>query len=333
MYGLAPIAAATARRLSVGLVAALALLAFAAPSAALAQAYPNKPIKLVLGFAAGGPTDVMGRALAKQLSGQLGQPVVVENKAGADSLIASQFVARADADGYTLYLASTAHVINPFLYKDAQFDAVKDFTAISMVGEVPNLVVINANLPPKTLGEFINYAKARKGELNYATTASVTYLSTEMLTRAAGVEVQRVAYKGAGPATMALLAGDVQLMVSGIGPLLPHVKSGKLRALAVTSEKRSPVAPDIPTAIEAGVPGYTSSVWYALIAPPNMPREITDRLVKETRVALEDAELRKTFAANGVDPRATSPDETRRFIASETEKWEKTVRETGARAN
>jgi tripartite-type tricarboxylate transporter receptor subunit TctC len=312
---------------------ALVALALVEPSIALAQAYPSKPIKLVLGFAAGGPTDVMGRALAKRLSTQLGQPVVVENKAGADSVIASQHVARAEADGYTLYLASAAHAINPSLYKDAQFDAVKDFTAISMVGEVPNLVVINASLPPKTLREFIDYAKARKGELNYATTASVTYLSTEMLTRAAGIDIQRIAYKGAGPATTALLAGDVQLMVSGIGPLLPHVKAGKIRALAITSGKRSALAPDIPTVIEAGVQGYTSSVWYALIAPPKMPRDIVNRLAAEMRSALEDAELRNALVANGVEPRASTPEETEEFMRSETQKWAKTVKETGAQAN
>jgi tripartite-type tricarboxylate transporter receptor subunit TctC len=315
------------------LVAVVATLVLAASGTSVAQNYPTKPIKLVLGFAAGGPTDVMGRALAQRLSTQLGQPVVVDNKAGADSLIASQFVANAEPDGYTLYLASAAHAINPSLYKDAKFDAVKDFTLISMVGEVPNLVVINAALPPKTLREFIEYGKARKGELNYATTASVTFLSTEMLTRAAGIEVQRIAYKGAGPATAALLAGDVQLMVSGIGPLLPHVKGGKVRALAITSEKRSTLAPDIPTVSEAGLPGYTSSVWYALLAPPKLPRHITDRLANEISKALADGELRNALLAQGVDPRSSSPEETEAFIKKEVPKWDKVVKETGAQAN
>jgi tripartite-type tricarboxylate transporter receptor subunit TctC len=327
--GPAPVAS-TGRRV---VLAALATLAIASATGAFAQSYPAKPIKLILGFAVGGPTDVMGRALAQRLSTQLGQPVVVDNKAGADSLIASQFVANAEPDGYTIYLASTAHAINPSLYKDAKFDAVKDFTSISMVGEVPNLVVINAQLPPKTLREFVDYAKARKGELNYATTASVTYLSTEMLARAAGIEIQRVAYKGAGPATAALLAGDVQLMVSGIGPLLPHVKGGKVRALAITSEKRSTLAPDIPTVIEAGVPGYTSSVWYILMGPPKMPRDIIDRLAAETRKALADPELRNALLAQGVDPRATAPEETEAFVRSEAQKWAKTVKDTGAQAN
>lgn len=315
------------------LAAAFTLCAIGSTAQALAQTYPTKPIKLVLGFAAGGPTDVMGRALAQKLSTQLGQPVVVDNKAGADSLIASQFVANAEPDGYTLYLASAAHAINPSLYKDAKFDAVKDFTAISMIGEVPNLVVINAALPPKTLREFIEYGKARKGELNYATTASVTFLSTEMLTRAAGLEVQRIAYKGAGPATAALLAGDVQLMVSGIGPLLPNVKAGKVRALAITSAKRSSLAPDIPTVGEAGLPGYTSSVWYALLAPPKLPRDIVDRLAGEIRKALADDELRNALLAQGVEQRSSTPEETEAFIRTEVRKWDKIVKETGAQAN
>jgi tripartite-type tricarboxylate transporter receptor subunit TctC len=320
-------------KFSRALAAVLAAFIVALAGPAFAQGYPNKPIKLVLGFAAGGPTDVMGRALAQRLSTQLGQPVVVDNKAGADSLIASQFVMNAEPDGYTLYLASTAHAINPSLYKDAKFEAVKDFTLISMVGDVPNLVVINAALPPKTLREFIDYGKARKGELNYATTASVTYLSTEMLTRAAGIDVQRIAYKGAGPATAALLAGDVQLMVSGIGPLLPQLKGGKVRALAITTEKRSPLAPDIPTVAEAGLPGYTSSVGYALLAPPKLPRELTDRLASEVGKALADGDLRNTLLAQGVDPRASSPEETEAFIRTEVRKWDKIVKETGASSN
>lgn len=298
-----------------------------------ADAYPAKPIKLILGFAAGGPTDVIGRTVAQRLSTLLGQQVVVENRAGADSLLASQAVARAEPDGYTLYLASTAHAVNPSLFKNPQFDAVADFAAISMVGDIPNLVVINAALPPKSLAEFIAYAKARKGQLNYATTASITYLATEMLTRAAGLDIQRIAYKGAGPASVALLAGDVQLMVTGIGPMLPHVKSGKLRALAITSDKRSALTPEVPTVIEAGVPGYTSSVWYALLAPAKVPKDIIDRLSAETRKLLAEPELRAALRAQGVEAKANSPEELAAFMRAEVRKWDKVVKETGARAD
>jgi tripartite-type tricarboxylate transporter receptor subunit TctC len=320
-------------RLCRAAIAGCAAMALVQSVPALAQRYPDKPIRLILGFPAGGATDVIGRAIAQRLSAQFGQQIVVDNRAGADSLIASQLVARAEPNGYTLYLASTAHAINPSLYKGAQYDAVKDFTAISLIGEVPNLVVVNVALPAKTLAELIAYAKTKKGQLNYATTASVTYLATELLTRAAGIEVQRVAYKGAAPAMTALLGGEVQMMVSGIGPLLPHVKSGKLRALAITSEKRSAAAPDIPTVIEAGVPGYASSVWYGLMAPAGMRRELVDLLYAESKKALADTELQNALAIHGIEIRGTSPKEFDAFLRAEVRKWDKVVKDTGAQAS
>ena len=320
-------------RLATLLKVTIASLVFLSTIPAAAQGYPSKPLKLVIGFAAGGPTDIIARTFAKQLSIQLGVPVVVDNRAGADSLLASQVTMQAEPDGYTIYLASTAHAINPSLFSNAGFDAVKDFTQISMVGDIPNLIVVSPALPVQTLGEFIAYAKARKGELNYATSASVIYLATEMMTLAAGIELQRIAFKGAAPAIPALVGNEVQLMISGIGPLLPLTRAGKLKALAVTSEKRSLLAPDIPTAIEAGLPSYTSSVWYALLAPPKMPRELAERLNSETRKVLANPDVRKTLLGFGVEPMATSQAELQNFMASEVQKWRKVVVDTGAKSN
>ncbi len=311
----------------------LAALTLIVCAPAAAQNYPNKPIRMIVGFSAGGPADVMARALAQRLSTQLNTPMIVDNRVGADSLLASQAVMLAEPDGYTLYFPSSAHVVNPSLYKNAGFDAVKDFTAISLVSDIPNFVAISLALPPRTLAEFISYARARKGELNYATTASITYLATEMMVRAAGIELQRISYKSYPAATTALMTNEVQLMVSGVSGMLAFVKSGKVRPLAITSLKRSPPAPEVPTAIEAGLPGYTSSVWYALLGPAKMSHELVERLNAETRKALADPETRAVFMRLGIEPQATSAAEFEDFMRSEVQKWKKIVVETGAQAN
>ncbi len=293
--------------------------------------YPNKPIKLIVGFATGGPTDIISRLFAKQLSVQLNTPVVVDNKAGADSLLASQAAMLAEPDGYTIYIASSAHAINPSLFKKAGFDAVKDFTSISMIGDIPNLIVVSPALPVQTLVELIQYAKLHKGELNYATSASVIYLATEMMLKAAGISMQRIAFKGAAPAIPALVNNDVQMMISGIGPLLPMTKSGRLKPLAVTSVKRSVLAPEIPTANEAGIPGYFSSVWYALLAPPKLSKDIIDFLNAETKKVLANKDVKESLLGLGVEPIYSTSVELQNYMSSEVDKWQKIVVETGAK--
>ncbi|AWQ04064.1 tripartite tricarboxylate transporter substrate binding protein [Bordetella bronchiseptica] len=301
------------------------------PMLSMASDYPSKPVTLIAGFAAGGPTDVMARAFAQQLAAELGVPIVVENRPGADSLLASQAVRNAKPDGYTIYLASSAHAINPSLFKDAKFKVRDDFTPISTIGEVPNVVAIPTDLPARTLKEFIDYAKARDGQLNYATTASITYLQTALMLKSAGLNLQRIPYKGAAPAAVALMSGDVQFMMSGIGPMVPQVQSQKIRALAVTSAKRSALLPDVPTAIEAGLPGFTSTVWYALLAPANVPPDIVKRLNESTRAALQNPELIAKLTAQGVEQQGSSPEELSQFLAAEEAKWMATVDELGAR--
>ena len=305
----------------------------AAQSAASAPAWPNKPIRLVVGFAAGGVTEIMGRALAQRLSAQLNNPVYVDVRTGADSLLASQNVARSEPDGYTLYFASAAHAVNQHMFKKSGIDAVADFSIISMYCDIPNVIAVNSSLPVKNLQEFIAYAKARKGQMNYSTSASGTFLATELFLRSTGIDLQRVPYKGAAPGMMALLANDVQLIVTGIGTVTPYLDTNKIRVLAIASENRSVLAPNVPTAIESGVPNHTTSTWYALIGPPKMPRELVTRLNAETRKALADPEFVNSLIKLGAVPQPTTPAEAEAFIRNEVEKWRKVIVATNSQIN
>lgn len=324
-------------RVLAGIAAAISTLL---PVHATANSYPNKPITLMVGFAAGGGTDVLTRAFAQYLQAEVGVPIVVENRPGADSLLASQAIKNANPDGYTIYLATSTHVINPSLFSDAKFKARNDVTPISMIGEVPVVIAVTPSLPTKTLREFIDYAKAREGQLNYATSASNTYLETAYMLRSAGLNLQRIPYKGAAPASVALMGGEVQLFLSTDGHLAPLVKSGKVRALAVTSAGRSALLPDVPTATEAGMPNFmpnlstasddgmpsvTSSIWYALLAPPNVPEDVVKRLNASTRAVLQNSEFVSKVAAMGVALRASSPEGLGLFMVAEEAKWQKIV--------
>lgn len=317
--------------LGAALVLCLGLLAPAGE--ALAQSFPSRPLKLVVTFPAGGPVDAIGRVLAQRLAGPLGQQVLVDNRPGADGLIGAEAVARSPADGHTLYLAPAGHAINASLYAKVPYDSVRDFTPITLIGEAPNLVTINPNVPAANLREFVALAKSRKGQLNYGATSPPTHLATELLLQTAGMEITRIPFKGAAPATTALLAGDVQLVLSGIGTMLPHVKAGKLRGLAVTGAKRSPLAPDIPTVEEAGVSGYVATTWYGILAPANTPRPIVDRLNADFRKILADPEMKAQLLTQGVEPSPSTPEEFGRFLTGEIARWEKVVKATGARVD
>jgi tripartite-type tricarboxylate transporter receptor subunit TctC len=301
---------------------------------AQAQPYPQRPVRLVVGFAPGGQTDLIARLVAQRLSLHLGQTVIVDNRAGADGVLASQLIARAEPDGYTLYLATATHAINASLFKTANYDASADFTAISLIGEVPNLVVVKAGVNARTLAEFIADARARKGALSYATGSSVTYLAAESFNRAADIQAQRVPYKGAAPAMAALIAGDVDYtMVNGLGPVLPLLPTGKVRALAIGGSKRNPSAPDIPTASEAGMPGFTSTVWYGVLGPAKLPREVVERVAAATRKLLSEPEVLQIFNSQGVEPRFMASDEFGAFLRVEVPRWAKLIKDTGASSN
>lgn len=320
-----------ARRLALAAITA-ALLGMAGPEAA-AQSFPTKPVRLVVGFATGGITDIMARTVAPGLGNFLGQPVVVEAKPGADSLLASEFIAKAAPDGHTIYLASSAHAINATLYKNPTFSASKDFVTIAMLGEIPNIIAVHPSVPVSTLREFIELAKQKKGDVNYAATASSTYLAMELLNSMAGMKVTRIAYKGSAPATTAILAGEVQVIVTAIGPMVPFMKAGKLKGLAVSSIKRSQLMPDIPTGSEAGVPGYNASTWYAFLAPAKTPRDALEKLDQGIRRALADPQLRAGFISQGIEISDQGLAQLGDFLETEVQKWGKVIRDVGAKVD
>ncbi len=305
-------------------------VALCAPLAA-AQSYPTKPVRLVVGFVAGGPTDALARLYAQRLGARLGEQVVVENRGGADGIIAAEAVARAAPDGHTLFFASSGHAINATLYRKVPYRTLEDFEAVALVGESPNLMAVPASLPVKDLREFIAMAKAKPGVLNYGATSSPTHLATELFTSMAGIQITRIPFKGAAPAMTALMAGDVQLVLSGIGTMLPQVKGGKLKGLAVTSAARSPLAPEIPTAEEAGVPGYVATTWYGVLAPAGTPRAVVERLNRDTLALLEDPSTRAALNTQGVVTQRMTPDQFGAFLKDEVAKWGKVVQATGVR--
>ena len=313
-------------------IAATSMLFAAIPSPAPAQAYPTKPVRLLVGFPPGGGTDTMARVLAQRFTAYWGQAVVVDNRPGADASIAMEAVAKSAPDGYTLYLMQPGVAINPALYKSVAFDPIKDFAPISLIGEVPNMVAIHPSLPARTIQELVALAKKNKGQLFYGTSSSPTMLATEMLITMAGIHIVRVAYKGAAPSITALISGEVQVLLSGVGNLLPLAKAGKMRALAVTGAKRSSLAPEIPTVSESGVPGYVTATWYGVAAPGSTPRSIIDRVNSDVRKALAEPEVKaRLFDVGIAEPKPTTPDQFAEMIRAEIAKWAKVVKDAGVK--
>jgi tripartite-type tricarboxylate transporter receptor subunit TctC len=308
----------------------LALLLSLAGTSVLAQAYPSKPIRMVVGFVAGGPTDALARIVALRLGGALGQQVVVENRGGADGVIGADAVAKSTPDGYTIFFASAGHAINASLYAKVPYRTVEDFDPITRIGESPNILAVTPSLPAKDLRELIALAKAKPGELNYGATSSPTHLATELLASNAGIKLTRVPYKGAAPAMQALMAGDVQIVLSGIGTMLPQAKAGRIKALAVTGAERSPLAPEIPTVVESGIK-YVATTWYGLLAPAGTPRPVIDRLNQAARTSLDDPATKAQLAPQGVVLQLSTPEEFGAFLRSEVATWAKVVQDSGAR--
>lgn len=292
------------------------------------NAYPSKPLHFVVGFAPGGPTDVISRILAKRFSEVLGQSVIVDNKPGADSLIATKWVSQSEPDGVNILIASGSHSINPSLYPESKLDPVKDFSAIGLIGDSANFLVVNPQVPVYSVEELIAYAKKNPGKLNYASSASTIYLQTELFKSMANVDMTPIPYKGAGVALTALLANEVQVGISSIVTLMQHVKSGKMRALAVTSAKRSVLAPDVPSVNEKSLPGYIASTWYGMLTAPVTPTPIIKTLNATLNQTLQEPEVKLQLLGQGLEPMITSPEEFNRFIAEDKEKWAKVVRES-----
>ncbi len=309
------------------------LLVFA--TQATAQSYPSRPVRMVIPLSPGGFADVPGRILASRLSALLGYNVFVENRAGAGGTIGADFVAKSAPDGYTLLFTGTPHVISAWVYKKLPYDPLKDFEPVALVASGPYVLVVNPQLPVKSVRELIAAAKARPGQIDYASSGngSAQHLVSALFASMAGIQLNHVPYKGSGPAMQDLLGGQVKVSFAGIPNVLPHVKAGRLRALAVSTPQRSPDLPQVPTVAEAGVPGYQATLWLNLAAPAGTPADIVQRLYAETAKALQDAELQQSFRAAGVEASLMSPQELAAFMQAEYEKWGKVVRDTGATVN
>ncbi|WP_295856814.1 tripartite tricarboxylate transporter substrate binding protein [uncultured Xylophilus sp.] len=321
------------RRLGLGLGALAAAAVLAAPAAAWAQAYPSKTITIVVPFAAGGTTDILARVIGQALGTELGQPVVVDNRLGAGGNVGGQFAARAAADGYTLFMGTVGtHAINQSLYPKMPFDPIKDFAPISRVANVPNVLVANPQQPFKTVKELIAYAKANPGKVNFGSSGngSSIHLSGELFKTMAQVDMVHVPYKGSAPAVNDLLGNQIGIMFDNLPSSLPHIRAGKLRPIAVTTAKRSPELPDVPTIAEAGVPGYEATSWFGLFAPAGTPAPVIERIDTALIKVLGTAELKKKLSEQGAEPYAEKPAQFAAFIQAETAKWGKVVKASGA---
>ena len=315
---------------------ALAALCLLAAPPALAQAYPTKPVKLIVPFPPGGPTDIVGRFVATKLSETLGQQFVVENRAGAGGTVGSEVASQAPADGYTLLYGSTSTLaMAPSLYRKLAYDPRKSFAPISLVSSGPMLVAVNASVPANTLAELIALAKDKPGSLNYASAGNATppHLAAEMFKSMAGVNLVHVPYKGGGPALQAVTAGEVQILFEGLVTLLPQIKSGRLRALAISAAVRDPALPDVPTSAEAGLPAFQVNFWSGLVAPAGTPPEVVATLNAALRQVLAGGDAKATLTRFGLAPAGNTPPEFSRFIDSEILRWERVIQASGAKVD
>ncbi|MBC8022051.1 MAG: tripartite tricarboxylate transporter substrate binding protein, partial [Burkholderiales bacterium] len=299
-----------------------------------AQTYPSKPIKIVVPYPPGGFNDTLGRTLAAKFTEAWGQPAVVENKPGANTVIGVDFVAKSPPDGYTLLVVAFPFAVTPSLIRNMPYDTVRDFAPIALAAQSPNLLVVNPTLPVKSVGELIAAAKAKPEGLSYASTGngSSNHISMELFKSLAGVKIVHIPYKGSAPAVTDLLGGQVHLMFDNVPNVLPHVKSGRLLALAQTGSKRSALVADIPTVAEAGVPGYEVTVWFGLVAPAGTPREIVQKLNAEVLRILAMPDVRERFLAQGVEPVGSTPEQFGDHIRVQMAKWAKVVADAGVKA-
>lgn len=291
------------------------------------QDFPTRSVRLVVPFPPGGTTDILARQLANELSKTWSQTVMVENKAGASGTIFSEQLTRTDADGYTLMLTATHHVINPSLYKNLRYNTRTDFTPIAQVAAVPNVLVVHPSLKSDNVKDLIDYAKANPGELNFgsAGVGGANHLSGELFKSMAGVQMVHVPYKGAAPALNDLLGGQIRVMFDSVPGVLQHIKAGSLRALGVTSLKRSAALPDVPTIDEAGVKGFDATAWFGLYAPSGMPADLKQKISKDVLAALQTSTIKEQFAQQGAEPGTMTQPEFASFVNDELDKWAKVI--------
>lgn len=320
-------------KLQVTLLCALAATAALAVCPPLsATQYPTKPVKIVVPYPPGGPSDLIGRLIAQRLTTGLGQQVIVDNKSGAGGLIGTEAGVKSPPDGYTLTLIASAYTIFPSLYK-LKFDPISDITPIIQVSQGPQLVVVHPSLPVTSTRELIALAKAKPGKLNFASggQASLTHLATELFASMAGIKMNHVPYKGGGPAVTDTIAGQTDLYFSALAIALPHVRAGKLRAIAVTTSQRNAAAPDVPTVAESGLPGYEVVNWFGLVGPKGLPRPIVDRISTEVTMVLKLRETGERLEADGSSPAGGSPEQFAAILKRDIEVWRDVVREAGVK--
>ena len=310
---------------------ALSLLAVSPIGASAEESYPSKPIRFIIGFPPGGSNNIVARTLAPKLTEYLGQQVVVDNRGGANTSIATALAAQAEPDGYTILMNAPGHTTNPWLIDDLSYDSIRDFDFITQIGRASNLLATHPSFPPRSVRELIAYSKANPGKVNFGSSGIGTsvHLSAELFQYMTGVKWVHLPYKGGGPGMVALLSGEISLYFGNVPTVIRQVRAGKLNGLATTGPKRSPAAPDLPTIAESGVPGYEVSTFWGLSAPAGTPPAILKRLHKATIRALHDPDVRKRLEDLGAEVLGTSPEEYSAFIRSEIEKWGKVIKAAG----
>ncbi len=297
-------------------------------------AFPIKPGRVVVAYPAGGPTDILGRIVAQKLSEGTGQQFIVDNRPGAAGIIGAEIVAKSPPDGYTLLVVPATHAVNPSLFPKMSFDTLRDFTHVSLIAEAPFILVVHPSLPVKNVRELAELARQRPGQLNYGATSlgGLPHLAGELFNQMNRVKMIGIPYKGGAPATMDVLAGHVPIMFNSMLASMPHVKGGRLRALGITSLKRTPAAPEVPTIIEQGMAGFDVSGWYGALAPAGLPADVLARLNAEIARGMRDPVVIKRLAGEGVDAVTSTPDEFAARVRSEIDKWGKVVRASGLKA-
>ena len=311
------------------LIFVVALLAGTTFARAQSAGYPERPIRIVVAYTPAGATDILARTVGQKFTETWGQPVIIDNRPGANGNIGTEYAAKATADGYTLLMVTAGtHGINPGLYRKLGFDAVKDFAPVSLVAMVPNIFVVNNAVPAKDLKEFIAYAKANPGKLNYGSpgNGSTAHLSMELFKSMTGIQMLHIPYKGSAGVLADLIGGQIVVTVDNMPPYVPQVKAGKIRALAVSPTRRSPAVPDVPTVAEAGVPGYDSGAWFGLVAPAHTPKDIVAKLSRETARVLKLPDVSARLAELGAEPVGGTPEAFAAHIKAEIAKWAKVIK-------
>ena len=317
------------------MIAVAVPLAAATISCAQAQDWPAKPVRLLVGFPVGGAADILARLHASRLQEAIGQAVVVDNRGGAGGVIATEIAARAGGDGYTLLFTSLPHVINPPLYGKVAYDPVRDFQPITLLVNVPLLMAVPVSYPAKTVKEIVALAKASPGKLNYGSggNGSTSHLAMEMFKSMAGVDIQHIPYKGTGPAIADLLSGQLNMTIASAVPLIPQIRAGKLRPIAVTGVRRSGALPEVPTIAEAGIPGYDMTNWFGILSPAGLPKALLTRLDETLRRIVAMPEVREIYAQQGADAVGAGPEVFARVIRADIPKWARVVKDSGARVD